>query len=214
MVFTSGHIAFRQSLLVRAEDVERLSTHADLTSDVRVGALAGTTGEARLLQLTGLAGDGGVLAPGVRLDTPQGAAVADGTSAYFITAASESEVLAGRTRLYPPSENMPQVVYLGDETGEQELLDALADGTIDALARGEIGNRDASSVTNNRFVVTALDEATELGGFTLDVKDAELAACLNERIDWLTDNRSIGYREWLEDTSIFMQRARLWNKPS
>ena len=41
---TSGHITFRQTLLVRAEDAERLSTHASLNSEVRVGALPGTTG--------------------------------------------------------------------------------------------------------------------------------------------------------------------------
>lgn len=34
VLFTSGHIAFRQSLLVRAEDSERLASYADLTSDV------------------------------------------------------------------------------------------------------------------------------------------------------------------------------------
>ena len=209
--FTSGHVAFRQSLLVRAGDSERLASHADLTSDVRVGALAGTTGEFRLLELTGLVDNDGVLASGVRVDTPQGTVVADGSSNYFITAAGESENLMERRHLHPPSENMPQVIYLGDVTGEVELLNALADGTIDALARGEIGNRDASDVSEGRFVVTALDDAAEHGGFTLDVEDEALASCLNERISWLTDNRNIGYREWLEDSSVFMQRARMWS---
>ena len=210
VTFTSGHIVFRQSLLVRAEDAERLAAYGDLTAGVRVGALADTTGEARLLQLTGLVNGDGVLAPGVRVHTPQGAVVADGSSSYFITAAGESENLVGRTHLYPPSEDMPQVVYLGDESGEQELLDALSGGTIDALARGEIGNRDASGVANNRLVVTALDQAVEVGGFTLDANDEALASCLNERIDWLTDNRNIGYAEWLVNPSVFMERARMW----
>ena len=209
--FTSGHIAFRQSLLVRDGDAERLASHADLTSDVRVGALAGTTGEFRLLELTGLVHNDGVLASGVRVDTPQGTVVADGSSSYVITAAGESENLMERRYLHPPLENMPQVVYLGDEAGEVELLNALADGTIDALARGEIGNRDASSVSNSQFVVTALDDAAEHGGFTLDAKDKALASCLDERINWLTDNRNIGYAEWMEDSAVFMQRARMWN---
>ena len=210
--FTIGHITFRQSLLVRAGDADRLARHGDLTADVRVGALANTTGEARLLQLTGLVKGGGVLVPGVRVDTPQGTVAADGSSGYFITAAGESENLVGRTHLYPPSGNMPQVVYLGDESGEQELLDALADGTIDALARGEIGNRDASSVSNGQFVVTALDDAVELGGFTVSADDEALASCLDERVNWLTDNRGIGYAEWLENPSVFMDRARMWNE--
>ena len=78
IVFTSGHIAFRQSLLVRAEDAERLSLHSDLTGAHRVGVLAGTTGEARLLQLTDIADAAGVLAAGTRVNTPDGTVVADG----------------------------------------------------------------------------------------------------------------------------------------
>ena len=87
VAFTSGHVTFRQSLLVRAEDAERLASHDDLTGDVRVGALAGTTGEARLLELTGLAGADGALAADVRVDTPAGTVVADGGMTYSITAA-------------------------------------------------------------------------------------------------------------------------------
>ncbi len=211
--FTSGHISFRQSLLVQAEDKARFPTHADLTSEARVGALAGTTGEARMLQLTGLANEDGVLASGVKVDTPQGTVVADGSPSYFITAAGASDGLAGRLRLHPPSEDMPQVIYLGDhQLGEAELIAALSDGTIDALARGEVGNRDASSVSNQKFVLTAIDEAAELGGFTLSVKDDELRSCLNKRLDWLTDNRKISYGEWLENPAIFMERANMWKE--
>ena len=143
VMFTSGHIAFRQSLLVRAEDAPSLQTHADLTSDTRVGALAGTTGEFRLLELTGLVDAEGTLTADTRIDTPQGTVTADGSADYAITAAGESSNLAERMRLHPPAETMPQVIYLGSELGEAELLDALAAGDIDALARGEIGNRDA-----------------------------------------------------------------------
>ena len=210
VAFTSGHIAFRQSLLVRAEDADRLNSHAKLTSDARVGALAGTTGEARLLVLTGLADAEGRLAAGTRIETPQGEVVADGSADYFITAAGESPSLAGRTRMHPPSDALPQVVYLGDELGEEELLDALAAGDIDAVARGEIGNRDAAYESGGAFVVTAPDTAFELGGFTLAVEDVELLACLNERIDYLTDERRIGYAEWLADSSVFMRRAQGW----
>ncbi len=212
VAFTSGHIAFRQSLLVRAADAERLATHDDLTSDVRVGALAGTTGEFRLLELTGLVDANGVLAVGTRIETPQGTVVADGSAAYVITAAGESPNLAGRRHLQPPMEAMPQVVYLGDVAGETELLAALGAGTIDALARGEIGNRDAAHVAGGVFVVTALDDAVEFGGFTLAVSDAALAACLDEKINWLTDNRRIGYGEWVADPSVFLKRAELWNR--
>jgi len=209
--FTSGHIKFRQSLLVRTEDAERLADYDDLTSDVRVGALPATTGETRLLVLTGLVDANGVLAEGTRVTTPQGTVVADGTEMYMITAANATPNLAGRSHLSPPSENMPQVIYLGDEVGESELLDALAAGTIDAIARGEIGNRDAVQAFNNTFTVSVLDEEVELGGFTLAIEDAALAACIDEKLNYLTDDRSIGYAEWVADPLIFMRRAEVWN---
>ena len=197
VAFTSGHIAFRQSLLVRSEDADRIRTHADLTSGDRVGALPDTTGEARLLQIVGLANEDGVLAAGTRVETLSGELVADGSADYAITSARETPNLDERTRLYPPDPNMPQVIYLGDELGEIELLDALESGRIDAVARGEIGNRDAESAFGGRFAVTALDDEIEYGGFTLSIQDAELRNCIDDRINFLTNDRALGYAEWL-----------------
>ena len=206
VTFTSGHIAFRQSLLVRAEDVARWASHDDLTSEVRVGVLASTTGEARLLVLTGLVNADGVLAEGVRVETQTDTLVADGSADYFITAAGASSNLDGRRHLYPPVDTMPQVVYLREE----ELLGALASGRVDALARGEIGNRDAVHASGGAFVVTALDAAVEYGGFSLGVEDTDLAACIDDKINYLTDDQRIGYGDWRQDPSIFMTRARTW----
>ena len=214
IAFTSGHVTFRQSLLVRAADATRLANHAALTGDVRVGALAGTTGEFRLLELTGLVDAEGVLAAGVRVETERGTVIADGSNAYIITAAGTSENLSGRQRLYPPNETMPEVIYLGDEAGEAELIAALRAGAIDALARGEIGNRQAAFAADGSLVVTALGKDVELGGFALAVEDAPLAACLDEKINWLTDNRRIGFAEWVDDPQVFMRRAQLWNDGS
>ncbi len=208
--FTSGHIAFRQSLLVRAEDAERFSAYQGLTRDVRVGVLRGTTGEARFLQITGLADENGVLAAGTRIETPRGVVVADGTAAYVITAAKASAVLDGRTRIHPPSDSMPQVVHLGDSSGERELLEALREGTIDGVARGEIGNGEAAHDSGEDFVVAALDSLSEYGGFTLAAGDAELLACIDEKLRWLTRDQEIGYAEWREDPTVFLERARLW----
>lgn len=205
--FTSGHVRFRQSLLVRAEDAGRFASHADLTADVRVGALADTTGERRLLELAGLIDADGVLAAGARVETPAGTVTADGSAGYAIDAATESPVLEGRRRLYPPSEGMPQVVYLGDDAGESELLEALRAGDVDALARGEVGNLEAANASGGAFAVTALDDQVELGGFTLAVGDVGLRACLDEKIDHLTDDRRIGYAEWAADPQVFMRRA-------
>ena len=206
--FTSGHVRFRQSLLVRAEDAGRFASHADLTADVRVGALAGTTGEHRLLELTGLVNADGALAVGTRVETNSGTVTVDGSRGYTIDAATESPALEGRRRLYPPSEDMPQVLYLGDGAGESELLEALRTGDIDALARGEVGNLDAVNASGGAFVVTALDNEIELGGLALAVEDAELRSCLDEKIGYLTDDRRIGYAEWAADSQVFMRRAR------
>lgn len=74
----------------------------------------------------GLVGKDGVLSPGVQVDTPHGAVVADGSQDYVITFANESANLAERSIMRPPSESMPQVVYLGSETGEADLLEALS----------------------------------------------------------------------------------------
>ena len=196
---------------MRAGEESRFTSYGDLTSDVRVGALAGTTGEARLLELTGLTNSDGVLVAGVNIDTHGGEIVADGSVDYFITAATASENLAGRRGIRPPADNMPEIVYLGDRLGETELLAALSDGRIDALARGEVGNRDAAYASGDSFVVALLDDAVERGGFTLDVDDAALAACLSDRVDFLTDEMSIGYADWLRDPSVFMRRAEMWN---
>ncbi|MDD9993295.1 MAG: transporter substrate-binding domain-containing protein [Rhodospirillales bacterium] len=207
VVFTAGHIRFRQSLLVRAEDARRLSRYQDLEGAVRVGVIAGTTGETRLLELAGLADANGVLSPGVRIDTPRGTAVADVGAGYQIAASGASPALDGRLRLHPPTPTMPQVIYVTDEAA---LIGALLAGRIDAVARGEIGNRHTARAYGGAVAVGAVDERAETGGFAVAAGDTALAACLNEAIGWLTDGGRIGYRDWLNDPGVFLRRARKW----
>ncbi len=211
VAFTSGHIIFRQSLLARAEDGEGLSGYEELSSELRVGALVSTTGEGRLLELTGYIDENGVLAAGVKVDTPGGALTADGSADYVITPAGESPGLAERTGLRPPIETMPQVVYLGGEQGESELIAALHDKTIDAFARGDLGNQAAAHASEGALVVAVRDDKIEYGGFSLDINAAELAACLDDKINWLTDDRRIGFEDWVEQPMVFMGRAQMWN---
>ena len=209
VAFTSGHIAFRQTLLVRAADADRIRTHADLTSDDRIGAVPGTTGEARLLQLAGLADENGALAAGTRIETPNGVVVADGSAAFTITSSEQTENVAGRTRLVPPNADLPQVIYMGDD--ESAYIAAVLDGQIDGLARGELGNADAVQASAGALAVTAYDPAVEYGGFSLRVEDAQLLTCLDARINWLTNNRQIGYADWVANPNIFTKRATAWN---
>ncbi|MDE2780158.1 MAG: transporter substrate-binding domain-containing protein [Chloroflexota bacterium] len=205
--FTSGHVQFRQSLLVRAEDAGRIVSHSDLTSEMRVGALAGTTGERRLLELTGLVDARGALVEGTRIETDAGALTSDGSVEYSIDFATESPGLKDRRHLYPPAGDMPQVVYLSDGAGKYEPHEALRAGHIDALARGEVGNVEASHASDGAFAVTALDDAVELGGFTLAMEDDQLRSCLDGKINFLTDDRRIGFAEWATDPEVFSRRA-------
>ena len=101
--------------------------------------------------------------------------------------------------------------HLSDDLGEAELLAALADGRIDAVARGEIGNSDAAFASGGQFAVVALDEEAEYGGFTVARDDGDLLACLNDKIRWLTAGGRIGYPQWREDSEVFLARAELWN---
>ncbi len=224
VTFTTPHIVFRQSLLVRADDAGRIQNYTDLTRDVRVGVLRGTTGEARLLQITGIVDANGVVAAGTRIDTPTGPVIADGTADYKITAAGSTPNIENRFTLYPSADNMPQVNYpvnmpnqgfdpliprkLITLTEELILLGNLQENRIDALARGEIGNRDAAAASAGTFVVTALDELVEYGGFSVARENTELLEFLNKRIDYLTDNGNIGYTQWSLDNGVFMKRAQ------
>ncbi|MCY4235076.1 MAG: transporter substrate-binding domain-containing protein [Cyanobacteria bacterium MAG CAR2_bin_4] len=204
VTFTSGHITFRQSLLVRAADVERFSSYDRLDGAARIGALAGTTGEHRLLALTGLTRPDGRLAKGVHVETPRGLIVADGSDDWLITASRSSPALADRTKLSNPSADKLEIIY---GTDEMQLLAMVSDGSLDGIARGEIGNRDASHESGGRLAISVLDPAQELGGFALDRGNTALAACLSRKLDWLTDHRRIGYSQWRADPEVFMKRA-------
>ena len=69
-----------------------------------------------------------------------------------------------RRHLQSAGADQPQVVYLPDETA---LIEALAAGEIDAVARGEVGNLVAEHGAEGAFVVTALDSRVETGGFAV-----------------------------------------------
>ena len=215
IAFTDGHIAFSQSLLVRAEDAERLSDHASLLSDDTVGALPNTTGEARLLAILGVVDDQGYLATGTRIEVPGSAVIADSGAGLRIDASGASPELRQRTRLIPADPRLPQVLYLGDEQGdplgEAALLEALRDGRIDAFARGNIGNAAAAAASNGEFALTALDDLVERGGFAVDVDDEDLLGRLNDAVAWLTDQGRIGFGDWLSDPGVFMARAAEWS---
>ncbi len=207
--FTSGHVADRHSLLVRAADASRIAAYDDLDSSVRVGVLAGARGEGRLLRLTGLADEEGVLVAGARLTTATGEVVTDGTAAFTISPSLVSESLRERRALYPPREDLPQVVFHPGDTTVEEMLAALRDGTTDAIARGQIANLGAAAA-DPTLVVTALDDLAEYGGFAFPVGDTELLACVDEKLRYLADDLRLGYPEWQANAGVFRERAEAW----
>ena len=218
VAFTDGHIDFTQSLLVRAEDAHRLPDHEALLPTDVVGALPNTTGEARLLQLLGMADEDGGLAAGTRIETPSGWVTVETDGSVAISAARAAPELEARTRLIAADPDRPEILYLGEEpdaeVGEQELLAALADGTIDAIARGMVGNTLAAASSGDAFVVTALDSRPERGGFVVDIDNTGLLKQINVAIAWLTDGGRIGLAEWLADPRVFLERAALWDDRS
>ena len=206
VVFTSGHIAFVQTLLVRAVDAGRFAGYRGFSPEIRIAAVPGTTGEERLLQLTGYIGPDGALRPGARVHLASGAVLEAGGERLAITAAGSSPSLEGRRRLEPPrsAADMPQVVYFQEEGAH---LKALRSGAVDAVARGMIGNADAVAGSAGVFSIGARDRRRELGGFALAASEHALAACLDRRIGHLTDSGRVGYEQWRMDPAVFLRRA-------
>ena len=210
--FGAGHIDFRQSLLVRAESA--IERHGDLTAEHRVGALRGVTGEKRLLELTGIIDAQGFLRAGTRILLADGTVVTAGQpgseSGLRIAAGVGSAAIAARVRLTPPGDDQPQVLYFDTES---EQIRAVVDGTVDAVARGELGNLIAARDTPG-LRVTAIDTAgSEQGAFSYPDTPAgdALRITMNTAIACLTANGSIGFAQWLESGgAIFAERAEQW----
>ena len=210
--FGVAHISFRQSLLVRSESA--LNRHADLTSEHHVGVLRGTTGEKRLLELTGIIDAEGFLRSGTQVQLAGGdvliAGEPDSRAALRIAAGTGSVAIATRVRLTPAGDDRPEVLYFNSDS---EQLNALLEGVVDAVARGELGNRVTARDTP-ALRVTAIDtEGSEWGAFSYPHTPAgnALRRAMNSAITCLTANGTIGFSQWFESGgTIFSERAREW----
>ena len=210
--FGVAHISFRQSLLVRSESA--INRHADLTSEHSVGVLRGTTGEKRLLELTGIIDAEGVLRGGTQVLLAGGdvliAGEPDSGAALRIAAGTGSVSIATRVRLAPAGDNHPEVLYFNSDS---EQLSALLEGVVDAVARGELGNRVTARDTP-ALRVTAIDTVgSEWGAFSYPDTPAgnALRRVMNSAITCLTANGTIGFSQWFESGgTIFSERAKEW----
>ncbi len=220
--FTDGHIEFRQSLLVRAADADRLDTYDALGGDDTVGVQTATTGESRLLQLIGVADDDGRLAEGAVavIDSETGGndsttveAAANGN--LRISPSGASVQLDGRVRLIPADSSKPEVVYLdrlrspGLDTADTSAsqIDALRNGTVDAIAQGIVETTAAAAAYGDEFAVSVVDGRVETGGCTVADDDTDLADRMNTALGWLTDHGEIGFEEWADNPNVFTERA-------
>ncbi len=210
--FGVAHVSFRQSLLVRSESV--INRYANLTSHHRVGVLRGTTGEKRLLELTGIIDAEGFLRSGTQVQLASGdvliAGEPDSRAALRIAAGTGSAAIATRVRLAPAGNDRPEVFYFNSDS---EQLSALLERVVDALARGELGNRVTARDTPG-LRVTAIDtEGSEWGAFSYPDTPAgnALRRAMNAAITCLTENGTIGFSQWFESGgTIFSERAEEW----
>ena len=205
ITFGAGHVQFRQSLLVRSEST--IMDHDDLDSSTTVGALRGTTGESRLLQLVGITDDDGWLRASTVITFGDNATLVTGERTHKITGSDTTPGLEERTRLQAPGDDVPLIVYLPSETAQ---IEAVTNGDVDAVARGEIGNLIAANNSDGALRVTAVDtENTESGAFSYPntTTGDNLRTTMNDLINCLTDNGNIGFAEWNEDSQTFQTRA-------
>lgn len=208
--FTDPHLFFRQSLLIRREDANRIANHFDLNAQDHIGAVPGTTGETAMLERLGIirSMDSGILSPGTKIQTK---------SKYIVTTGAESifdETFSDRIKLYPANDTQPQIIY---RSGEDLLIPDLESGLIDAIARGEIGNQLVADQSPGKYQVVGHfpesqnDSKIEKASCVIDARKDDLFRYANHWLKQLTKNGRISYQEWKKDPEVFMKRARKLN---
>lgn len=101
---------------------------------------------------------------------------------------------------------LPLSVFIPYES-ESDLVPALIDGKIDAIARGEIGN-DYQAAQDKHLITIARKNFDENFTFSVNPANKALLTQLNEAIRTLTDNGNITYHEWKKNPNLFMERVK------
>lgn len=101
--------------------------------------------------------------------------------------------------------NLPSNVFV-QYPSESELLPALLNGKIDAIARGEIGNEYQAS-KNNQLITIAKKSFEEHFAFAIDSSNKMLTRDLNQAIRQITNNGKITYLQWNRNHSVFLERV-------
>lgn len=96
--------------------------------------------------------------------------------------------------------------------GEDELLAALVAGEIDALARGEIGNRYQETLDPSLVTIDPRDFGEGMA-FSVDPANPDLLAALGATLALVTADGTVGYTDWLADPGIFLATAGVPAEP-
>lgn len=86
--------------------------------------------------------------------------------------------------------------------GEDELLAALKSGEIDAIARGEVGNRYQQSLDPSLLTI-ALRDFGEGFAMSIDPANSDLQKQLAEALAAITKDGKVGFRQWSDDPGVF-----------
>ena len=108
-------------------------------------------------------------------------------------------------RLRAKENNLSSDVIV-EYASESELLPALMNGKIDAIARGEIGNKYQES-KNRKLITIAKKSFGENFAFAIDNSNKLLASHLNKAIRQITNNGKITYLQWDKKHTIFLERV-------
>lgn len=100
---------------------------------------------------------------------------------------------------------LPASLFVQYES-ESELLPALMNGKIDAIARGEIGNQYQES-RNNQVITIARKNFGENFSFAVNNANKPLLKKLNQALRQITRNGKISYSQWLRNPNVFLERV-------
>jgi ABC-type amino acid transport substrate-binding protein len=100
--------------------------------------------------------------------------------------------------------NLPPDTIVPYES-ESLLIPALLEGEIDAIARGEIGNK-FQELKHKELIYFEQKDFNEHFSYAVDKSNPNLALHLNAAITFFTDNGKIEYEQWSMNKGIFWER--------
>ena len=107
--------------------------------------------------------------------------------------------------------NLPENTIVSYDT-ESLLIPALLEGEIDAIARGEIGNK-YQELNHKELVYFERKDFHEHFSFALDNTNKNLAFALNSAIKLFTRNGTINYTHWSMNKQIFWHQKLMIEHP-